>query len=1400
MGKSGSPGVQAHPPTTAPGRNTVARTVFLTQLPAPSGSRNPLNPDDGRLLRRWSADGWFLLAFLWAGLFVESMRGQGFRINQIQIGGDNRPRIDYTASSNHYYLLLRSDSITNIVQPVSAALFSGTNGLMVDPGLVALSRSAFYTIREVPVSQPLDSDGDRLDDVYELLRPLYLNPLNPNDGPQTPETPIIAYPTNATMASFVIFTGRAPTNTLVRVEGGAAYVTNVVGGSGFFEVTVPLSLNRLNRLFVSAVNEFGEASPPAPVDILQDSTAPYLFIDFPTHGMVLTTDNTLVAGRVGDTLSGFLGLSVTVNGQPANVDVGIGPNGTYERMDVPLSLGTNELTVTATDRLGNSTTRSVQVIREAPTGPRLLALSGDLQQTNILRRLTEPLVVKVTQPGGTPIANKLVQFQVTRSDGRLLPLSTNQLAIDLTTRPDYSTNGVMLLQLVTDANGEARAWWTLGSDAGSANNRVFVSSTGITETAFFCASALALPARQINIGSGNNQRGETFGPAPEPLRVWVSDGNNPASGIPVTFRVTKGGGTLLPIVTTSGASPAGPGLRAASRPSSAISLAAAGTPPTTGSEEVTVFTSMTGHAEVDFTFGPAKGNHTVVASFPGNRGLPATFTHTALARVAGQPTTFVGLVRDNAAQPIGRARVELEVAGAHYEAFSDVQGRFAFSDIASGSGHLKVDGAFANALGVNAIPSNSFPSLQYTILVVPNAENSLPIPVLLPRLNTNNAQLYFGTNDLVVTCIGIEGLRMTIKANSMKHPGGEIVSPGRPALVSLNQVHHDNIPMPMPDGASPPFAWTLQPGGATFDPPVQVEYPNMSGLPPGAAAFFLTFNHDTERFEIVASGHVTEDGSSVVTDPGAGLTISGWGGNCPPYSVTGDAEGDCEGEEPAAFAAIAQGPTEPGCSESTPRFVRGNGGAPVNTLNHLEISTFVTTQNLDDSNGHVDPDNFKLEVKDTTVDTSTSQINVELEALKPSGASFSPSRSMPVTLRRVGSSKVFRSGWLRLVVTEADDTAPGVGDQTLLVSTDPNDASVEILGQRVRATYESESKELVVGENVLSMDINIHILSDVPTSGTHKNVAWILNPVTAAFTVEKYTRQFYAPANIKPGVVTAALVDPPANLVVIDDFDGDPASGNGQIRVNISSNRGGQVVAWPVLIYQTQLGVTPFGTATDIAALIRALPPQPAGTLSLDAEAFENPARNAAQRRSADILITDPNGGRMFVSASSTDTTQEATAPRVTDPNIGLGTRQERLLARNYSSSGPVIDIFVLRDTSQQAPNGVSVPLDGARSERNREPLLNSSFVQPFAFDDIDLPTIGTVSHEIGHLLMDVNHVTGDNTQLMSAEGGVSDRRSVNGGRRFRDASVIFDQIGGSGSGGQLNQINRMRASPLLHP
>ncbi|HMO64976.1 MAG TPA: hypothetical protein PKE47_07100, partial [Verrucomicrobiota bacterium] len=47
----------------------------------------------------------------------------------------------------------------------------------------------------------------------------------------------------------------------------------------------------------------------------------------------------------------------------ATVDVGIGPNGTYERGAVPLAEGTNLLTVVATDALGNRTLRQLEVVR-----------------------------------------------------------------------------------------------------------------------------------------------------------------------------------------------------------------------------------------------------------------------------------------------------------------------------------------------------------------------------------------------------------------------------------------------------------------------------------------------------------------------------------------------------------------------------------------------------------------------------------------------------------------------------------------------------------------------------------------------------------------------------------------------------------------------------------------------------------------------------------------------------------------------------------------------------------------------------------------------------------------------------------------------------------------------------
>ncbi len=277
------------------------------------------------------------------------------------------------------------------------------------------------------------------------------------------------------------------------------------------------------------------------------------------------------------------------------------------------------------------------------------------------------------------------------------------------------------------------------------------------------------------------------------------------------------------------------------------------------------------HAEVDFIAGPNPGINIIEANFAGNTGKPAVFVVTGLASDPLTPTSFAGQVQDNAGQPIVGAECRLRVNGVFMPAvYSDSDGLFHFENTPSGPGDLFVDGVVATTIGSVPIPLGTFPSLHYEFIVIPNAENRLPMPVLLPRLNPNNAVVWDGTSDVELTCEGMEGLKMIVTAGSMRKADGSLVTPGNPATLSINQVHHDDIPMPIPDGASPPFTWTLQPGGAHFDPPIRIEYPNMTGMPPGGIAYFLSFNHDTSRFEIVSSGHITADGSTIVTDPGGG--------------------------------------------------------------------------------------------------------------------------------------------------------------------------------------------------------------------------------------------------------------------------------------------------------------------------------------------------------------------------------------------------------------------------------------------------------------------------------------------------------------------------------------------------
>lgn len=147
----------------------------------------------------------------------------------------------------------------------------------------------------------------------------------------------------------------------------------------------------------------------------------------------------------------------------------------------------------------------------------------------------------------------------------------NGNSVTLVSDPAATAPGTMLLQVSTDANGLARAYWTLGADAGRANNRVTVTSRDIADTVYFCASSDPGPVHQINIGSGNYQKAEAGGPGFEPLRAWINDMCNGVPNVPVTFTFRQGGGKV------------------------------------NGQDAVTVNTEITGHAAVNLTLGPDNG-------------------------------------------------------------------------------------------------------------------------------------------------------------------------------------------------------------------------------------------------------------------------------------------------------------------------------------------------------------------------------------------------------------------------------------------------------------------------------------------------------------------------------------------------------------------------------------------------------------------------------------------------------------------------------------------------------------------------------------------------------------------------------------------------------------------------
>lgn len=584
---------------------------------------------------------------------------------------------------------------------------------------------------------------------------------------------------------------------------------------GVFTATGVQLREGANVLTATATDTFGNVGS-ASETVTLNTTPPQLGILSPSDGAVVMTSTITVAGNVNEQVPGTINakqVTIMVNGIAAAVS-----NRTFSAPNVPLVQGMNTIMATATDPAGNTSQNIIHVtyMGSIPV-QKLLKISGDGQSGAVGTTLSQPLVIEAVDSNGAPVPSQQVTFAVIKSDGLLT--STTQQGQQVTA--------------VTDQNGLASVQFQLGTRVGVGNNQVSVSASGFLGEAVFTATSTVGAPSKIVAEMGDNQIGIAGQALPAPLVIEVFDaGGNPVPYVPVTFTILNGGGSFA------------------------------------GNTTLQVSTDINGMASALLTLGQQEGinNNNVSATFTGNPGPAASFIASGQALGPASITSISGLVEDDSNTPVAGATITLE--GTSYTATSDQNGNFSISPAPVGTYLLKVDGHTSTR--TDAI----FPTLVYNITTIAGLNNTLGMPVCLPPLDPTSVQTYDpnSNNPLVLQMTGIPGYVFTVAPHSVFNPDGSPYS----GPLSLSQVHADRVPMAPPHGSLPLIAGTLQPPGLHFNPAVATQFPNTSALAPGTVVDVYSYDHDQMDWVSQGPARVSVDGSVITSDPGFGISKSGW--------------------------------------------------------------------------------------------------------------------------------------------------------------------------------------------------------------------------------------------------------------------------------------------------------------------------------------------------------------------------------------------------------------------------------------------------------------------------------------------------------------------------------------------
>ena len=226
-------------------------------------------------------------------------------------------------------------------------------------------------------------------------------------------------------------------------------------------------------------------------------------------------------------------------------------------------------------------------------------------------------------------------------------------------------------------------------------------------------------------------------------------------------------------------------------------------------------------------------------------------------------TTLAGTVKDTSGNPLMGVTVTIDSSG--QSVVTDGNGEFTIVRPATGDQNLVFD---ASTIPVELLTNVEFSTVTLAITLGSNQPNILDdIIYLAPLLKDGTETVIENAESALVVSTHAQGVEIDIPAGVAQFPNGT-----NSGSINMIEIDASKTSIPTPSFAKPKTVIALEPSGLKFSQRVELTLPNVNEFPAGTELLILSKNSSKGTWEIDGKARVSEDGNSVKTEEGKGIS------------------------------------------------------------------------------------------------------------------------------------------------------------------------------------------------------------------------------------------------------------------------------------------------------------------------------------------------------------------------------------------------------------------------------------------------------------------------------------------------------------------------------------------------